>query len=115
MLTQYNWHTVCLAVFLLITCCDFVVMPIWTEYYNDQLTPEKMVDLATKFDGAASQIAALQTLRSERVWQPLTLSQSGMFFVAFGAILGVGAWTRTKSDLDVIRINEKRKNEAPTP
>lgn len=113
---RYHWHSVCLSVFLTITVMDFVIMPLWTEYSNYRLTPETMVALAIKFDGASTQIAALQMLHQARIWQPLTLGESGIFFMAFGAILGVGAWARTnekknEKDLATVRYRALRATQ----
>lgn len=93
----WHWHSICLAVYLIITMCDFVFFPIWTEYYNNALNPASLVELSLKYQGAV-QIAVLQDLNKERVWQPLTLEENGMFHVAFGAVLGIGAWKRTRQD-----------------
>jgi hypothetical protein len=53
-----------------------------------------LVDLALKFTNPAAQIEALQALKVSRVWVPLTLQGNGMFHIAFGAILGVGAFAK---------------------
>ena len=93
-----NWHNICLLIFLLITTFDFVIFPIFYEYLNFQLTPEKMIAVALQITNPSNQLVALQMLSKEHVWQPLTLQQNGLFYMAFGAILGIGAWKRTCKD-----------------
>jgi hypothetical protein len=69
-------------------------MPLIYEWINATFTNQQLVDLALKFNNPAAQIQALQTLKQAHVWVPLTLQGNGMFHVAFGAILGVAAFTR---------------------
>lgn len=95
---QKNWHPLCGIVYLTICLSDFVVMPSYYEYLNAQLTPDKLVVLATKFPDATSQIAALQTLKVQRSWQPITLAQNGFLHIAFGSILGVGIWAKGRAN-----------------
>lgn len=75
-----------------------MVFPVFYEYLNYQLTPEKMITVALQIPTPANQLVALQMLSKEHVWQPLTLQQNGLFYMAFGAILGIGAWKRTTKD-----------------
>jgi hypothetical protein len=91
---ERNWHPLCGIIYLVICFSDFVAMPVFYEWSNYQLTAEKTVELAIKFADSGSQIQALTILRQERAWVPITLAQNGLFHLAFGAILGVGAWTR---------------------
>jgi len=80
-------------VFLIICMFDFVVMPIIYEL-NDKLDPVKAVELSLHFSDPASQNVGLTTLMNKRSWDPLTLKSGGMFFMAFGAILGIAAFSR---------------------
>ena len=89
-----NWRPLAAMVYLTICMTDFVFMPIYYEWANSHVTPEATVMLALKFEGV-EQIEGLRILHTERAWQPLTLSESGLFHVAFGAILGVAAWSRS--------------------
>lgn len=88
------WRPLAAFVYLGICVLDFGVMPIIYEMINQSITNQQLVDLALKFNDAAAQIEALHTLRQARVWVPLTLQGNGMFHIAFGAILGVAAYTR---------------------
>ena len=43
------------------------------------------------------------------MWQPLTLQGGGLIHIAFGAILGISAWTRGQEKVEAI------KNPPPAP
>jgi hypothetical protein len=88
------WRPLAAFVYLAICILDFGIMPIIYEMINQSISNQSLVDLALKFTDSAAQIEALHTLRQARVWVPLTLQGNGMFHIAFGAILGVSAWTR---------------------
>jgi hypothetical protein len=90
---ERHWHPLCGFTYLAICLIDFCIMPVFYEYTNHLLSPEKIVNLAMLMKDGPSQIQALTILHNARVWQPLTLSQSGLFHIAFGAILGVGIWS----------------------
>lgn len=87
-----KWRSAAAYVYLLICLCDFVVMPMYYEYMNNRVSSTQYVELALKFKDSSGQIEALKSLRMARVWEPLTLQSTGLFHVAFGAILGVVAW-----------------------
>jgi len=88
------WRPAAAAVYLIICLLDFGVMPLIYEWINYSMSNQSLVDLALKFTNPTAQIEALHTLKLSRVWVPLTLQGNGMFHVAFGAILGVAAFTR---------------------
>jgi hypothetical protein len=88
------WRPAAAAVYLIICLLDFGVMPLVYEWINYSLSNQSLVDLALKFTNPTAQIEALHTLKQSRVWVPLTLQGNGMFHVAYGAILGVAAFTR---------------------
>jgi hypothetical protein len=88
------WRPLAAYIYLAICLLDFGLMPIIYEMINHSITNASVVELALKFTDASAQIEALHTLRQAQVWVPLTLQGNGMFHVAFGAILGVSAWTR---------------------
>ena len=91
-----NWHPACAAVYLAICLMDFLCMPVYYEIDNAHLTPTKTVELAMMLKDGAAQIEALKVLHQDRSWTPITLGQNGLFHLAFGAILGVGIWSRGK-------------------
>jgi hypothetical protein len=39
------------------------------------------------------------------MWQPLTLQGGGLVHIAFGAILGISAWTRGQEKVEAIKAN----------
>lgn len=87
---QFTWsaHTVALCVYLLICLCDFVAMPIYYEWSNQQSTPIKMIALA-KTMPPAEQVQVLEILKANRKWEPIT---DQMFHIAFGTLLTAGVW-----------------------
>lgn len=44
-------------------------------------------------------------------WAPLTLQGSGLIHLAFGAILGITAWTRGAEKIESIRTNQSNDNQ----
>lgn len=88
-----NWRPLAAIVYLLICLTDFVAMPVYYEWANNRYTADNLVELSLKF-APIGQIESLRILRNERAWQPITLAQNGMLHIAFGAIIGVAAWSR---------------------
>jgi hypothetical protein len=68
------------------------------QYLNFELTPEKLITVALEITNPSNQLVALNMLSKAHIWQPLTLQQNGLFYIAFGGILGIGAWKRTVPD-----------------
>lgn len=97
------WRPAAAAVYLLICLVDFVIMPVYYEYTNSKMTADKVAEIALKFEGGGAQVEALRALREERSWKPITLAESGLFHIAFGAILGAAAWTRGREKSERIR------------
>ena len=48
----------------------------------------------------ASMVIPVVTHSAYVAWQPITLSNGGLIHVAFGAILGISSWGRTKEKLN---------------
>lgn len=90
------WRPAAAFVYLALCIMDFGIMPLLYEALNHSITNQAVVALALQFKDATAQIEALRMLRQAHVWVPLTLQGSGMFHIAFGAILGVSAWTKGK-------------------
>ena len=66
-------------VYMAINVCDFILFPVLfsiIQYYMD---------------------AGLMQ------WQPITLQAGGLIHLAFGAILGISAWGRSKEKLEQIK------------
>jgi hypothetical protein len=81
-----KWRPTMAWVYMAINVCDFIVFPILfsiIQYYMD---------------------AGLMQ------WQPITLQAGGLIHLAFGAILGITAWGRSKEKLEQIK-NGKSDDE----
>lgn len=101
-----SWRPFAAYVYMFICVCDFVLMPVYYEYARAKVRMD-YVDLALKFPDGMARIEALRILQHSDVWSPLTLEATGLFHIAFGAILGVSAWTRSRDKLD--DHNDKRR------
>ena len=89
----YSWRHIAAYVYLTICVFDFIGMPIFYEVVNPRTSDAELVSIVMKLEPAA-QVQALTILHNERTWESLTLAQGGLFHMAFGAILGVAAFTR---------------------
>lgn len=88
-----SWRHVAAYVYLTICIFDFMAMPIFYEVVNPHTSAAKLVAVVQPLE-PASQVPAMQILRDEREWEALTLSEGGLFHLAFGGILGAAAFTR---------------------
>ena len=85
------WRPAAAWIYLAICIFDFVLMPIYVAKTNLKL--EDVVKVASSFEGS-EKLGALTLLMKKNTWEPLTVMESGMFHLSFGAILGVAAYTR---------------------
>jgi hypothetical protein len=108
-----NWRPLSGFVYLIICLSDFLLMPIWHQWYNTLLTPDAIIDAAVRLQGATVQIEAIRLLRQYQVWEPVTMSGAGMFHVAFGAILSAAAWTRGQEKIEALRAGVAPNQPAP--
>ena len=99
------WRPSAAWIYLIICVFDFVIMPIYVAKTN--LKIEEVVRVASGFEGN-EKISALTILMKKNTWEPLTVQESGMFHISFGAILGVAAYTRG-------RVQEARVLNPPPP
>lgn len=78
---QRTWRPAVGVTYIVINVFDFIIFPIlWSAfsvYFKGEIAP----------------------------WQPLTLEATGLFHLAFGAILGVAAWSRGQEKLAGVDIN----------
>jgi hypothetical protein len=78
---QRTWRPAVGVTYIVINVFDFIIFPIlWSAfsvYSKGEMAP----------------------------WQPLTLEATGLFHLAFGAILGVAAWSRGQEKLAGVDIN----------
>lgn len=98
-----NWRPLCGVVYLVICLGDFLVLPVYHTVIHARYTPEKVFELARQLPEASAQIEAMRLMREQQAWEPVTLGGSGLFHVAFGAILGVAAWTRGTERIERVR------------
>ena len=88
------WRPIAAYVYLFICIFDFAGMPIYMQMANERVNTAAFSEVRS-FDSEAVQMKALDNLDLGRAdWKPLTLEGGGLFHLAFGAILGVAAWTR---------------------
>lgn len=83
------WRPAMAWIYAIICACDFVIFPIfWNilEVYNKQLPLTQ--------------------------WSPLTLQGSGLIHVAFGAILGIAAWSRGNEVTTAMTLNSQNKSQS---
>jgi len=102
-----SWRPMAAYVYLFICLTDFVFMPAFYEYSNHKARMDHSVELALKFDGSTAQIEALKEMRRTQQWEPITLQSTGLFHMAFGAILGVAAWTRGQEKIVIAQQDSK--------
>lgn len=88
-----SWRHFAAYVYLGICLFDFVLMPIAYELFHRSLGPVALIQASRGLDPAA-QVEIIKTFSANERWEPLTLGETGLFHIAFGAILGVSAWTR---------------------
>lgn len=95
-----EWRTYAAIVYLVICVFDFIVVPVWIGVHNEKLT--------TLIADIKDLTPAVQTIiLNHRLdqWQPLTLNAGGLFHMAFGAILGVSAWSRGREIINGMRAS----------
>ena len=85
------WRAAAAWIYLSICVFDFVVMPLYVTQHN--LSTDQIMVIAEKLR-PEDRLTAIIQLEKKNAWIPLTLAESGMFHIAFGAILGVAAWSR---------------------
>lgn len=110
------WRPAAAVVYLIIIIVDFIVMPIAYEI-NDSFNPVELVSTINTIKDPSVQIAAINSFTSKRIWSSLTVQGGGMLHIAFGAILGIAAWTRGKEKEAFAKqgthIKASRKQDMP--
>lgn len=74
--------------YMIINICDFILFPI-------------MFTVVQFWETSASNDAFRQ-------WEPLTLQYGGLIHLAFGAILGISAWTRGQEKVATIEAQKHK-------
>lgn len=96
------WRPIAAYVYLAICIFDFVIAPVWLEQANQTVNTVAFAEIR-KFNDKDVQISALNNVElGNRSWSPLTLQGGGLFHLAFGAILGVAAFTRGQEKVAAI-------------
>ena len=97
----------CAVVFLTVVTLDLIIFPAWSAYNNSHISVVQMVQLASTFKDATTQLEALKVLHDQSNYVSMTLSSvSGNFFyTAFAAILAAGAYTRGKENIASINAD----------
>ena len=73
-----KWRPTMAWVYMAINICDFILFPV-------------LHSLMQYYTGGTEQ------------WQPITLQAGGLIHLAFGAILGITAWGRSKEKLEQLK------------
>lgn len=101
------WRPAAAWVYLSICVFDFVAMPIY--HLRSQGNLDRVVEISMRLR-PEDQLNALVQLSRKTAWEPLTLSESGLFHVAMGAILGVAAWTRGRVQEQMVRNTPRARS-----
>lgn len=106
-----TWRPAAAIVYLAICLFDFILAPAFMGFKSSNIA-----QLAGSVKGLDPAVA-IAIIQNRTPWQPLTLQGSGLFHVAFGAILGVAAWTRGYAQVEQIRQQGEydRSPYTPTP
>jgi hypothetical protein len=75
-----KWRPTMAWVYMAINICDFILFPVLFSV------------LQSREGGSLTQ-----------QWQPITLHAGGLIHLAFGAILGISAWGRSKEKLEQMK------------
>jgi hypothetical protein len=104
-----SWRPAAAVVYLAICVFDFIVAPAFMGFKS-----ANMAQMAAAIKDLDPQIA-VALIQNRTPWQPLTMQGSGLFHVAFGAILGVAAWTRGSAQIESIRQSGESDRSPYTP
>jgi hypothetical protein len=103
-----TWRPAAAVVYLLICLFDFIIAPAFMGFKSASIA-QMAVAVKDLEPTVASALIAART-----PWEPLTLQGSGLFHVAFGAILGVAAWTRGAAQIEQVK-QQGAVDSTPTP
>jgi hypothetical protein len=86
-----KWRPMMAIVYMAINVCDFIIFPIlWTgvQFWESQAANDAF-----------------------RQWEPMSLQYGGLVHIAFGAILGITAWTRGQEKVESIKSGNTSTDE----
>lgn len=92
-----SWRPAAAVVYLAICIFDFILAPAFMGFKSTNVS-----QIAASIKDLDPTVA-IALIQNRTPWQPLTMQGSGLFHVAFGAILGVAAWTRGSAQIESIR------------
>ena len=96
------WRPIAAYIYLAICVFDFVGAPLWIEHANQTVNTAAFAEIRL-FEDKEVQMKAIEHIElGNRSWEPLTLMGGGLFHLAFGAILGVAAFTRGQEKVAAI-------------
>lgn len=104
-----TWRPAAAVVYLAICLFDFIIAPAFMGFKSSNLA--QMAASLKDLDASV----AIALVQNRTPWVPLTMSGSGLFHVAFGAILGVAAWTRGNAQIEQIRQSGESDRSPNTP
>jgi len=90
-----GWKAVLAAVYAVICVVDFVIMPMTSGAFKAQGVKDFIVNHLREYDPAV-QLQILQIISRE--YLPFTLQGSGVFHLAFGALLTGSALSKPKTE-----------------
>lgn len=99
-ITKTYWRPVMAWIYMAICIFDFILMPLYT--LRKTVSPEQAVEIALKMP-EKDRAMVLQIYSKSFSYNPMTLGEGGFIHIAFGAILGVAAWTRGREKEEIIR------------
>jgi len=101
------WRPAAGYIFLAICLFDFMLAPLWIEHANQTVNTTAFAEIR-KFADKEVQMKAIEHIElGNRTWEPLTTRGSGLFFLAFGSILGIAAFSRGKEKVAAINTTSE--------
>lgn len=104
-----TWRPMAAVVYLMICLFDFIIAPAFMGFKTSTLA-----QMAIAVQGLDPGVASA-LINARTPWEPLTMQGSGLFHVAFGAILGVTAWTRGAAQIEQVKQNGENDRSPYTP
>jgi hypothetical protein len=84
-----KWRPMMAVTYMAINICDFIIFPVMHTFVFFWNNPANVATF--------------------KQWEPITLQYGGLIHLAFGAILGISAWTRGQEK--VAAINKNNNNQ----
>jgi hypothetical protein len=104
-----TWRPAAAIVYLAICVFDFILAPAFMGFKSATIA-----QMAVAVRGL-DPVVASALIAARTPWEPLTMQGSGLFHIAFGAILGVAAWTRGAAQIEQVKQNGESDRSPYTP